>query len=206
MLWGYISENYNPGEPIIAADIEIGMSDANRRQQFKILTDSGKIKRFENGVYYIPKKSRLGGESGLTPEMVVERKYILRNGEVQGYYSGYVFANQIGISTQMPFVQEVVTNEIGNPMKKLDMNGRRFVLRKARTEITKENVKVLQLLDLLKEMEMYCEVEKEEAKRIIKKYVRDNKIKKADFDMYLPLFPDKVYKAIYEMEIGNVLT
>jgi hypothetical protein len=91
-------------------------------------------------------------------------------------------------------------------MKKLDMNGRRFVLRKARTEITKENVKVLQLLDLLKEMEMYCEVEKEEARRIIKKYVKDNKIKKADFDMYLPLFPDKVYKAIYEMEIGNVFT
>ncbi len=206
MLWGYISENYNPGEPIIASDIEIGMSEANRRQQFKILTDNGKIKRYENGIYYIPKKSRLGGETELTPEMVVERKYILRNGEVQGYYIGYVFANRIGLSTQMPFVQEIVTNEIGNPVKKLDVNGRRFILRKARTEITKENVKVLQLLDLLKDMEMYCEVEKEEARRIICKYVKDNKIKKTDFDMYLPFFPDKVYKAIYEMEIGNVFT
>ena len=206
MLWGYISENYNPGEPIIAADIEIGMSEANRRQQFKTLTDNGKIKRFENGVYYIPKKSRLGGESGLTPEMVVERKYILRNGEVRGYYSGYVFANRIGISTQMPFVQEVVTNEIGNPMKKLDMNGRRFVLRKARTEITKENVKTLQILDLLKDIEIYCEMDKEDAKVLICKYIKDNGITKRDFDMYLSLFPDKVYKAIYEMEIGNVLT
>lgn len=206
MLWGYISENYNPGEPIIASDIEIGMSEANRRQQFKILTDNGKIKRFGNGVYYIPKKSRLGGEVSLPPEVVIERKYILRNGKTQGYYSGYIFANQIGISTQMPFVSEIVTNEMGNPMKKIDLNGRKFVLRKSRTQITKENVKTLQILDLLKDVETYCEIGKEEAKKLVCEYIKNNGIKKADFDMYLPLFPDKVYKAIYEMEIGNVLT
>ena len=206
MLWGYISENYNPGEPIIAADIEIGMSEANRRQQFKTLTDNGKIKRFENGVYYIPKKSRLGGEVSLPPEVVIERKYILRNGEIQGYYSGYIFANQIGISTQMPFVSEIVTNEMGNPLRKIDLNGRKFVLRKSRTQITKENVKTLQILDLLKDIEIYCEMDKEDAKVLICKYIKDNGITKRDFDMYLSLFPDKVYKAIYEMEIGNVLT
>ena len=39
MLWKYILDNYSPGEPIIASDIEIGLTDVNRRKQFKILTD-----------------------------------------------------------------------------------------------------------------------------------------------------------------------
>ena len=52
MLWNYISENYSPGEPIVASDIDIGLSEVNKRRQFKLLTDSGKLSRFENGIYY----------------------------------------------------------------------------------------------------------------------------------------------------------
>lgn len=55
MLWNYISYNYFPGEPIVASDIDIGLSEVNKRRQFKLLTDSGKLSRFENGIYYIPK-------------------------------------------------------------------------------------------------------------------------------------------------------
>ena len=52
MLWNYISENYSPGEPIVASDIDIGLSEVNKRRQFKLLTDCGKLSRFENGIYY----------------------------------------------------------------------------------------------------------------------------------------------------------
>ena len=40
------------------------------------------------------------------------------------------------------------------PIKRLDLVGRTFVIRKARTQDTEDNVKVLQLLDLLKDSEM----------------------------------------------------
>ncbi len=206
MLWKYISDNFAPGDVIIASDINLGISEENRRQQFKILTDKGLIKRFENGIYYIPKMSRLGNEVSLPPETVIEKKYISRKGELLGYYSGITFANQIGISTQLPFVQEIVTNEIGTPIRKFDIKGRKFIVRKSRTTITKENVKVLQLLDLLKEYDLYSEVRIEEAREIVSEYIKSNKIKKQNFDMYLKLFPDKVYKVIYEMGIGNVFT
>ena len=43
MLWKYISDNYSPGEPIVASDIDIGLSEVNKRRQFKLLTDSGKL-------------------------------------------------------------------------------------------------------------------------------------------------------------------
>ena len=51
MLYKYIYDNYSPGEPIIASDIDIGLTEVNKRRQFKLLTDSGKLSRFENGIY-----------------------------------------------------------------------------------------------------------------------------------------------------------
>lgn len=201
----YILDNYNPGEPIIASDIQIGLTEVNKRKQFKTLTDNGFLKRFDNGIYYIPKKSKLGGEVSVPPDVVVEKKYVYRNNKVLGYYSGCTFANQIGISTQVPYVQEIVTNEMGNPIKKLDLGGRTFILRKARTKITEDNVKVLQLLDLLKDIETYAELKGEEMKECLSNYISANKITKEIIDIYLPLFPDKIYKSIYETGISNVL-
>lgn len=205
MLWEYILDNYRPGEPIVASDIEIGLSEGNRRKQFKILTDAGKVKRFENGIYYIPKKSKLGGEVSVTPDIVMEKKYVYRNNKILGYYSGYTFANQIGISTQVPYVQEIVTNEMGNPIKRLNVGGRTFIIRKSRTQITEDNVKVLQLLDLLKDVELYTELKGEEIKECFSRYIYSNNITKEMVDMYLPLFPGKIYKSIYETGISNVL-
>ena len=204
MLWKYISDNYSPGEPIVASDIDIGLSEVNKRRQFKLLTDSGKLSRFENGIYYIPKKSLLGGSVAIPPEVVVEKKYISRNNKIMGYYSGYVFANKIGISTQMPFVQEIVTNQMGNPIKRLDYNGRTFIVRKSRCEITEENVYTLQFLELLKDIETYSELTKEETKDKLLSYIFSKSITKEKVDNYLPLFPDKIYKSIYEMGLSNV--
>ena len=79
MLWEYITDNYDQGEPIIASDIEIGLSESNKRRQFKILVDSGKLKRFDNGIYYIPKKSKLDGEVCIPPGVFVQKKYVARN-------------------------------------------------------------------------------------------------------------------------------
>lgn len=204
MLWNYISNTYLPGEPIVASDIDIGLSEVNKRRQFKLLTDNGYLSRFENGIYYIPKKSLLGGSVAIPPEIVVEKKYISRNNKIMGYYSGYVFANKLGISTQMPFVQEIVSNEMGNPIKRLDYNGRTFIIRKARTEITEDNVYTLQLLELLKDIETYSELSKEETKDKLVDYIFSKSITKDKFDSYLSLFPDKIYKSIYEMGLSNV--
>lgn len=56
-LYEYLLKNYKPNEPIFLADLQIeGMSRANLRQQIKKLTDAGKVKRFDSGVYFLPKK------------------------------------------------------------------------------------------------------------------------------------------------------
>lgn len=206
MLWQYISDNYNIGEPIIAADIDLDISEVSCRQQFKRLTDEGKLRRYENGVYYIPQKSRLGGERTLLPDNVVEYRYISRNRRVFGYYSGGTFANQIGITTQMPSIKEIISSEIGNPIKRIEKGSRSFVVRKSRTEINEENYRVLQFLDLMKDIGMYSELQGEELTHCLAKYIKTYGITKAQVDRYLPIYPERIYKSFYETGITNVFT
>ena len=41
MLYDYLKENYEPGEPIFSGDIELpGLSEENLRYHFKKLTDT----------------------------------------------------------------------------------------------------------------------------------------------------------------------
>lgn len=204
MLWDYIRDRYNDGEPIVASDIELNISKANRRQLFRQLTDEGKLKRYENGIYYIPKKSQLGGELTLLPDDVIECKYISRNQRIFGYYSGYTLANQVGVTTQMPAIKEIVTNKIGSPIKRIEKGNRVFVIRKARTEIKEDNFRVLQFLDLLKDLEKYSELYGQELTDCLKRYMKKFNISKSELDKYLPLYPDRIYRTIYETGIINV--
>lgn len=84
-------------EPIFIADVSPPVSDVNLRQMFKVLCDKGKIKRFDTGIYYLPKQSRLKGGVPLGADTVARYKYV--SGNVDGYYSGYTFANQLGDTT-----------------------------------------------------------------------------------------------------------
>ena len=57
-LYQYLTENYKENEPFFLSDIQIeGMTGNNIRQQLKKLTDAEKVKRFDKGIYYLPKKS-----------------------------------------------------------------------------------------------------------------------------------------------------
>lgn len=78
MLYEYLEENYKPNEPIFVSDVQLPVSAVNLRKMFKELCDSGKINRFDKGVYYIPKQSRLKGGVPLGADVVARAKYIYR--------------------------------------------------------------------------------------------------------------------------------
>ena len=204
MLYEYLTENYEPNEPIFVSDVDLPVSDCNMRQMFKSLCDSGKIKRFDTGIYYIPKKSVLKNGVPLAADEVAVAKYILKKGEIYGFYSGYTFANQLGISTQVPYVKEIVSNNASTRVKEVMVRNKKILLRKARTKITNENYVVLQLLELLKDLEQYYDIEFDEVCARLSRYVKDEKITKEDVDKYIVDFPDKIYKNIYRTGLYNV--
>lgn len=205
MLYEYLISNYKPGEPIFSVDIRIEqMSEDSLRQQFKQLTDKGLICRYEHGIYYIPKESRLKGGVGLSAEMVARYKYIQRRGQVLGYYGGNTLANQLGISMQVPVKEEIVSNNMSAIVREVEIGNRSFVVRKAKVKVNEENYKVLQLLDLLKELDVYTDGHDENVRIRLEAYIKKTNIKRVDVDKYIEHFPLKTYKVIYLMRLDNV--
>ena len=113
MLYEFLKNNYKEAEPIFFSDIVIeGITKSAVNQQLKKLCDEGKLQKYENGIYYLPKKSRLKTNVGVNADMVARYKYVSRGGKVDGFYSGNTFANQLGISTQVPNKVEIVSNNM----------------------------------------------------------------------------------------------
>ena len=91
-LYEYLLNNYRLNEPIFLSEIQIeGMSQVNLRQQIKKLTDVGKVKRFDNGVYFLPGKSAFKFGAQLSLEKVLESKYLTDKDKRCGYISGLMF-------------------------------------------------------------------------------------------------------------------
>ena len=204
MLYDYLVKNYQPNEPIFISDVLLPVSEGNLRQMFKNLCDNEKIKRFDTGIYYLPKESRLKGGVPLNADTVARAKYIARKGSIEGYYAGYTFANQLGLTTQVPYVTEIVSNNASARVREISLNGKRILLRKSRLPVTKENFRVLQFLDLMKDIDTYTDCPAEEASERLIQYIRSESISGDDVHQYIRRFPDKIYKNMYEMRLFHV--
>jgi hypothetical protein len=205
MLLEFLKSKFGPRKPIFTEDAEpLGLSAGNLRQQFKKLVDAGELSRFEPGVYFLPDPNH--EYYPISSNMVAEYKYITDGDEIYGYYSGYTFANQLGLCLQVPYKAEIVTNNTTAIAREVKVGKIPFFIRRAKVAVTKENRNVLQLLDLLKDVEEYtdycCE---EEAPDIIRRHILRNKILRADVDKYIENFPLKTYKYIYDLRLYDVL-
>lgn len=204
MLLEFLKSKFGPGKPIFTEDAEpLGLSAGNLRQQFKKLVDAGELSRFEPGVYFLPDPNH--EYYPISSNMVAEYKYITDGEDIYGYYSGYTFANQLGLCLQVPYKEEIVTNNTTAIAREVKVGKIPFYIRRAKVAVTKENRNVLQLLDLLKDVEEYtdycCE---EEAPDIIRRHILRNKILRADVDKYIENFPLKTYKYIYDLRLYDV--
>lgn len=205
MLYEYLKENYEPGEPIFSGDIELpGLSEENLRYHFKKLTDDGIISRFEAGVYYFPKMDIFGEKMNLSAETVAIHKYIQRRGRRVGYYSGYTLANRMGLSTQVPFTIEITSNYAPALVRELTIKNRKYIIRRPIAEVTEENVAVLQFLDCLKDIEKCAEEKMDVCGKILSTYAKQNNITKKKIDEFIEEYPVKIYKAIYETGVEYV--
>ena len=205
MLSQFLEERYEPGEPIILQDvIDSGLNYDNVCQQMRNLVASGKINRFMEGVYYIPKKDQKFFFPGLSSDAVAIAKYISRNGKTFGCYSGYSLANYLGLSNQVPFVKEISTNNSSAITRTVTIGKFSYKLRRAPVIITEENRFAVMLLEVLKDLDAYCDPEIN-AKDKLMEFIRKNHVAKKVVDELIDKYPLRTYKAIYDMELINVL-
>ena len=199
VLYEYLVDSFGYNEPIMMD--EIAFKSYSKSWICKELADlcaCGKLIRFEKGVYYVPKMTALG-PSKLNPQKIIEKRYISSGDERIGYYSGAAFLNLIGLSTQVPNIVEIFTNNEASKVREIAVGQTRVLLRRARTPITKDNVAVQSFLELMNTVSP--SFFDDERRRITSEYIRQNGISKKDITKYAGAFPDKAIRTLVESEM-----
>ena len=152
-------EQYPEDEPIFIEDIKkyvIGQYEEDDKQENVLkninvilnrLKNEGIIKAEYKGVYYKPVITMFG-EMGLDHRKLIQLKYLKdRDGNVKGYIVGAKLFNKLGLTTLVPNVTDIVTNEC-KYHKQYDEKLRTYIT-KPKIEITNENYRYLQFIDIL---------------------------------------------------------
>ena len=205
MLYEYIKSNYKEAEPIFFSDVHLNdVSKPALSQMFKSLCEEGRLIKYETGIYFMPKASKLKSNVGPNADIVVRYKFVGRRGALFGYYSGNALANRMGISTQVPRKVEITSNRMAARVREIEIGKRIFVIRHPVVSVTNENAGVLQLLELLKNLEIYMDVSYPEAQERIAEYIIRNGITRDDIDRYIRSFPVNVFRNYYEVRLDEV--
>jgi len=193
-------DKYGYNEPIYVS--EILYKNYSRQwifKELKKLVDTGEIKRFDTGIYYFSKKMPWG-DSTINPRKVLERRFLSDGNSVYGYIAGASLLNQAGLSTQIPNLVELVTNNESTRVRDVTIGNQRIRARRSRTTVTKENVRTLQFLDLMNTIKPSSMDETELF--MLTKYTRASGVTRASISQYGGLFPARAMKNI--MESGAV--
>lgn len=205
MLYEFIKDHYEEVEPIFFSDLlHDDITESTLNQQLKELCEEGLLQQYDEEVYFIPKKSKLNLTVGPNADMVARYRFISKGNNVDGFYSGNTFANQIGISTQVPQVIEIVSNNVSDNGEVL-IGNRRFDIRKPVVPITKENVRVLQMLELLVKLDAYLDCSHEEAREKFREYISVYEITRNDVDLYIAKYPLSTFEGFCKLELDKVL-
>ena len=192
----YLLAKYGNNEPIFVNEIRFeNYSRPWIFKELKKLVDSGYIRRFDTGIYYLPKKMAWG-ESKLNPLKVIKRRFLSSGDEVYGYVAGISLLNQAGLSTQVPSLVELATNFESARVRDIIIGNQRVRARRSRTTINSENVKTLQFLDLMNSLKPAAMDETERS--MLAKYIADSGVTRASVSQYAGYFPARATKNMLE--------
>ena len=195
IVYDYLINNFEVNKPIYLNEIIIeGISNVNLRKQVSRLLQQNKIAKYSQGIYYLPKETSLG-KSTLLFDDVITSKYITNGNDIFGFYSGLSFYNKLGISTQVPFTFEIVTNKEVSRKRMVTINNRNVILKNAYTSINKDNVLEMQLLDFINSASNEDIADNYD---ILKSYIKNNKLRKEVVMELLIYFPAKTSKKLIE--------
>ncbi len=199
MLKSYLMENYGYNEPIFLNDLSIeGLSENAVRQSVKRLVANGFLERYDNGIYYIPKQGGLLGKSYLDPFLVIMRKYVQNKSETYGYVTGISFANQLGLTTQMPAVIEVVTNREATNGRMIMVGNLKVRIKKPSVTISDSNAEILQLLDSIGQAEKYTELPLDETIDTMISYIKKKRFTKEQLSQVSSILTGATAKKLIE--------
>lgn len=188
MVVEMLKKKYKPCEPIVLSDMKwLKINPGALRQTFKRMSDKGIIKRYMNGVYYFPDKGKVP-----SIEDVINGMYIGNRKSIFGYYAGRIFARKLGVTEKEDECPVIVTNKETSRGRYRTVAIRKVYLKKPYTDITKDNVEAMAVLDFIREWDMYSDLGETDTFSKIKEYIKAHSINKAKLLETAVYFPSKV--------------
>ena len=150
------------------------------------LLKKGLIKRISTGVFYKPKQTAFGE---LKPdEEKIITPYLFKNGKRIAYITGLLLYNKMGLTTQIPKEISIASTKKRIYISKGNIKGNAV---KSYMEVTDENYKYLELLDIIKDFKSIPDLDKESAIKILTNKILElnNKQKKELIEIALEYPP-----------------
>lgn len=199
-----VKEKFGVNEPIFTEELIELFSDYSRVQVFRFIKkakDDGEIIQYDKGIYFIPRQTFLG-LSTITADMVIEKKYLRNEKNIYGVYSGIKLFNTFSMTTQMAAVVEVVTNNESAKYREIQVKNRRFILRRSRCRIDKDNAAAYTVLQLFSEFDKNDKLN-DNAKRRLLEYIAVTGVTKEQLFTLSMKFPTKTAQNLIGSGILN---
>lgn len=198
-----LKTQYGENTPIFFEDIANVCSGYTRGRVYQLIDaamNSGLLAKAGYDCYYIPTTTPFG-KSLLNPRKVIEKKYISNKGEVYGFYTGLALLNSFGITTQMPNVIEVFTNNEATKSRRVTINNQTIIVKRARTTINNSNYKEMMLLELFNLADIHS-IDARATQKIVD-YMKQNNISIQGIMKYAKFVPARAIKNFMSSEVQN---
>lgn len=198
-----LKTQYGENTPICYEDIANVCSGYTRGRVYQLIDaamNSGLLAKAGYDCYYIPTTTPFG-KSLLNPRKVIEKKYISNNDEVYGFYTGLALLNSFGITTQMPNVIEVFTNNEATKSRRVTINNQTIIVKRARTTINNSNYKEMMLLELFNLADVRS-IDTRATQKIVD-YMKQNNISIQGIMKYAKFVPARAIKNFMSSEVQN---
>lgn len=198
-----LKTQYGENTPIFFEDIANVCSRYTRGRVYQLIDaamNSGLLAKAGYDCYYIPTTTPFG-KSLLNPRKVIEKKYISNKGEVYGFYTGLALLNSFGITTQMPNIIEVFTNNEATKSRRVTINNQTVIVKRARTKINNSNYKEMMLLELFNLADVRS-IDARATQKIVD-YMKQNNISIQGIMKYAKFVPARAIKNFMISEVQN---
>ena len=202
MFMDDLNKNFKKDEPIFIEDILEALKKYSRATIFRNIAkakENNELKQFSKGIYYMPNKEN---DDFITDSEVIEKRYLCDDNQEFGLYTGLQLLNYFNVTTQIPVVLEIVTNKEGSRKREINLNGKKYILRKSRIEITNDNFDAYRIVELMNNLEVDEKLDNL-AKETIIDYMKENNVTKNDLLEICSYFPSKANKNLIGSGVLN---
>ena len=114
-----------------------------------------------------------------------------------GIYGGTLLLNSMGVTTQVPTVIEIFTNNETWRRREVMVGYQKVVLRKARMPITTENVELFRLMEFFNSIDIN-KMDRNTSFAAVIAYIREKKWTRDEIIAYAQNFPAKAVKNLLQ--------